>query len=309
MAVFKDVYFDSSNGKNKVRALICVPEGEVKGVIQIAHGIAEHIDRYRDFMEYLAGNGFVVAGDDHLGHGKTMTGEEDKGQFSDKDGWNCVVKDLVSLHDLMVTEYPGINYIVFGHSMGSFLMRTYIADYPSKYDMAIISGTGHQGKLLVTAGNIIAQNTIKKKGYDSDGTSLNNLSMGGYQKRIKNPRTDCDWLSRDEAQVDKYVADETCGFTAKAGLYADMLKGVKYVTDMNNIRKIRKDKPVLFISGDMDPVGEYGKGVKKAYGCFKKAGIADVTMKLYPEGRHEMLNELNKDEVYKDILDWISERL
>lgn len=309
MAVFKDVYFDSSNGKNKVRALICVPEGEVKGVIQIAHGIAEHIDRYRDFMEYLAGNGFVVAGDDHLGHGKTMTGEEDKGQFSDKDGWNCVVKDLVSLHDLMVTEYPGINYIVFGHSMGSFLMRTYIADYPSKYDMAIISGTGHQGKLLVTAGNIIAQNTIKKKGYDSDGTSLNNLSMGGYQKKIKNPRTDCDWLSRDEAQVDKYVADETCGFTAKAGLYADMLKGVKYVTDMNNIRKIRKDKPVLFISGDMDPVGEYGKGVKKAYGCFKKAGIADVTMKLYPEGRHEMLNELNKDEVYKDILDWISERL
>lgn len=309
MAVFKDVYFDSSNGKNKVRALICVPEGEVKGVIQIAHGIAEHIDRYRDFMEYLAGNGFVVAGDDHLGHGKTMTGEEDKGQFSDQDGWNCVVKDLVALHDLMVTEYPGINYIVFGHSMGSFLMRTYIADYPSKYDMAIISGTGHQGKLLVTAGNIIAQNTIKKKGYDSDGTSLNNLSMGGYQKRIKNPRTDCDWLSRDEAQVDKYVADETCGFTAKAGLYADMLKGVKYVTDMNNIRKIRKDKPVLFISGDMDPVGEYGKGVKKAYGCFKKAGIADVTMKLYPEGRHEMLNELNKDEVYKDILDWISERL
>ena len=309
MAVFKDVYFDSSNGKNKVRALICVPEGEVKGVIQIAHGIAEHIDRYRDFMEYLADNGFVVAGDDHLGHGKTMTGEEDKGQFSDKDGWNCVVKDLVSLHDLMVTEYPGINYIVFGHSMGSFLMRTYIADYPSKYDMAIISGTGHQGKLLVTAGNIIAQNTIKKKGYDSDGTSLNNLSMGGYQKKIKNPRTDCDWLSRDEAQVDKYVADETCGFTAKAGLYADMLKGVKYVTDMNNIRKIRKDKPVLFISGDMDPVGEYGKGVKKAYGCFKKAGIADVTMKLYPEGRHEMLNELNKDEVYKDILDWISERL
>lgn len=309
MAVFKDAYFDSSNGKNKVRALICVPEGEVKGVIQIAHGIAEHIDRYRDFMEYLAGNGFVVAGDDHLGHGKTMTGEEDKGQFSDKDGWNCVVKDLVALHDIMVTEYPGINYIVFGHSMGSFLMRTYIADYPSKYDMAIISGTGHQGKLLVTAGNIIAQNTIKKKGYDSDGTSLNNLSMGGYQKRIKNPRTDCDWLSRDEAQVDKYVADETCGFTAKAGLYADMLKGVKYVTDMNNIRKIRKDKPVLFISGDMDPVGEYGKGVKKAYGCFKKAGIADVTMKLYPEGRHEMLNELNKDEVYKDILDWISERL
>ena len=309
MSVFKDIYFDSSNGKNKVRALICVPDGEVRGVVQIAHGIAEHIDRYRDFMEYLADNGFVVAGDDHLGHGKTMTGEEDKGQFSDKDGWNCVVKDLVSLHDLMVTEYPGINYIVFGHSMGSFLMRTYIADYPSKYDMAIISGTGHQGKLLVTAGNIIAQNTIKKKGYDSDGTSLNNLSMGGYQKKIKNPRTDCDWLSRDEAQVDKYVADETCGFTAKAGLYADMLKGVKYVTDMNNIRKIRKDKPVLFISGDMDPVGEYGKGVKKAYGCFKKAGIADVTMKLYPEGRHEMLNELNKDEVYKDILDWISERL
>lgn len=229
--------------------------------------------------------------------------------LSVEDGWNHVVDDLVTLHDITAEQYPGVKYVMFGHSMGSFLVRTYIVDHPDKYDMAIISGTGHQGKLLVGAGNLMAKNIIKKKGYDSDGTKLNDLSMGGYLKKIDDPRTPCDWLSRDAAQVDKYMADELCGFTAKAGLYGDMLKGVKYVTDMANIAKVKPDKPVYFMSGSADPVGDYGKGVKKAYTCFQKAGVKDLSLKLYEGGRHEMLNETNKDQVYQDILTWLYQRV
>lgn len=309
MVTFEDFYFDSSTGQNRIHALKCVPEGNVRAVVQIAHGIAEHIGRYRDFMAYLANNGFVVVGCDHLGHGKTITGEADKGVFYPEDGWNHVVKDLVLLHDIMVKQYPNKKYVMFGHSMGSFLVRTYIADYPAKYDMAILSGTGHQGKLLVSTGNFVAKHTIKKHGYASDGTKLNNLSMGGYLKKIDNPRTSCDWLSRDAVQVDKYMADELCGFTAKAGLYADMLKGVKYVTDMTTISKIDPSKPIYFMSGSDDPVGDFGKGVQKAYNCFRKAGIKDVRIKLYEGGRHEMLNEINRDEVYSDILSWLNQRV
>ena len=229
--------------------------------------------------------------------------------LSVEDSWNHVVDDLVTLHDITAEHFPSVKYVMFGHSMGSFLVRTYIVDHPDKYDMAIISGTGHQGKLLVGAGNLMAKNIIKKKGYDSDGTKLNDLSMDGYLKKIDKPRTPCDWLSRDAAQVDKYMADELCGFTAKAGLYGDMLKGVKYVTDMANIAKVKPDKPVYFMSGSADPVGDYGKGVKKAYTCFQKAGVKDLSLKLYEGGRHEMLNEIHKEQVYQDILNWLYQRV
>ena len=309
MAKFEAFYYTSSTGKNRIYALKCEPEGEVRAVVQIVHGIAEHIDRYRDFMEYLAGNGFVVVGDDHLGHGKTITCEEDKGVFYPEDGWNHVVKDLILLHNIMAAQYPNAKYVMFGHSMGSFLVRTYIADYPDQYDMAILSGTGHQGKLLVSVGNMMAKHTIKKYGYASDGTKLNNLSMGGYLKRIDNPRTTFDWLSRDTAEVDKYMADELCGFTAKAGVYADMMKGVQYVTSMDTISKVDPNKPIYFMSGSEDPVGDYGKGVQKAYGCFRKAGVKDVIIKLYEGDRHEMLNETNRDEVYLDVLTWLNQRV
>lgn len=309
MATFTEFYYPSSTGKHSIRGLKCEPEGAVRGIVQIAHGIAEHIDRYRDFMAFLADSGFVCVGNDHLGHGKTMTGEADKGAFFPEDGWNHAVTDLVLLHDRMAQQYPNTKYILFGHSMGSFLARTYIADHPDKYDMVILSGTGHQGRLLIAAGNLVAGRVIKKKGYGSDGTSLNKLSMGSYLKKIPDPRTDCDWLSRDEAQVDRYVADPLCGFTAKAGLYADMFQGIRYVTDPATVAKVRRDKPVYFFSGNEDPVGEYGKGVEKAYRCFREAGIADVTLKLYEGGRHEMLNEINKDEVYGDVLNWLNKRI
>ena len=309
MAKIEEFSFESATGKNTIYAKKYIPEGEVKGIVQIAHGIAEHIDRYDEFMTFLSDNGFVAVANDHLGHGKTAKDASEKGVFCEKNGWHTVVADMVTLHDIMAAYYPGVKYIMFGHSMGSFLTRTYIIDYPDKYDLAILSGTGHQGKALLMGGNLISNILIKSKGYRSDGQKLNDIAFGSYLNKIENPRTPFDWLTTVDEVVDKYIADENSGFVASSGLYGDMMKGLKYITNTANMAKMNPDKPVYFMSGKDDPVGDYGKGVETAYKCFCKAGLKDVSIKLYDGGRHEMLNESNKKDVMNDILEWINSKI
>ena len=309
MPSFQDFYFQSSTGRTSIHALKCVPDGKPRAVVQIAHGIAEHIDRYRPFMEFLADNGFVAAGNDHLGHGKSIRVPEEQGFFAEKDGWWRVVDDMDKLHDIMSNEYPELPYVLFGHSMGSFLTRTYLIKHPDKYDGVILSGTGHQSPALVLGGNVAASVMAKLNGAMGDGTKLDSLAFGSYLSKIENPRTKFDWLSRDAEQVDKYIADPLCGFVGKIGLYRDMMHGIKFITDKKNIAQMNKEKPVYFMSGDGDPVGDYGKGVERAYKAFCDAGLHDVFMRLYPGGRHEMLNETNKEQVYQDILNWLNEKI
>lgn len=309
MPSFQDFYFQSSTGRTSIHALKCVPDGKPRAVVQIAHGIAEHIDRYRPFMEFLADNGFVVAGNDHLGHGKSIRVPEEQGFFAEKDGWWRVVDDMDKLHDIMFNEYPELPYVLFGHSMGSFLTRTYLIKHPDKYDGVILSGTGHQSPALVLGGNAAASVMAKLNGAMGDGAKLDSLAFGTYLNKIENPRTKFDWLSRDTEQVDKYIADPLCGFVGKIGLYRDMMQGIKFITDKKNIAQMNKEKPVYFMSGDGDPVGDYGKGVERAYKAFCDAGLHDVFMRLYPGGRHEMLNETNKEQVYQDILSWLNEKI
>ncbi len=309
MPSFQDFYFQSSTGRTSIHALKCVPDGKPRAVVQIAHGIAEHIDRYRPFMEFLADNGFVAAGNDHLGHGKSIRVPEEQGFFAEKDGWWRVVDDIDKLHDIMSNEYPELPYVLFGHSMGSFLTRTYLIKHPDKYDGVILSGTGHQSPALVLGGNAAASVMAKLNGAMGDGTKLDSLAFGSYLNKIENPRTKFDWLSRDTEQVDKYIADPLCGFVGKIGLYRDMMQGIKFITDKKNIAQMNKEKPVYFMSGNGDPVGDYGKGVERAYNAFCDAGLHDVFMRLYPGGRHEMLNETNKEQVYQDILNWLNEKI
>ena len=309
MPSFQDFYFQSSTGRTSIHALKCVPDGKPRAVVQIAHGIAEHIDRYRPFMEFLADNGFVAAGNDHLGHGKSIRVPEEQGFFAEKDGWWRVVDDMDKLHDIMSKEYPELPYVLFGHSMGSFLTRTYLIKHPDKYDGVILRGTGHQSPALVLGGNVAASVMAKLNGAMGDGTKLDSLAFGSYLSKIENPRTKFDWLSRDAEQVDKYIADPLCGFVGKIGLYRDMMHGIKFITDKKNIAQMNKEKPVYFMSGDGDPVGDYGKGVERAYKAFCDAGLHDVFMRLYPGGRHEMLNETNKEQVYQDILNWLNEKI
>lgn len=309
MPKFEDFFFESSTGVNRIHARKCIPDTEPRAVVQIAHGIAEHINRYDDFMSFLAEHGFVAVGNDHLGHGQTITSEAERGFFAEENGWDRVVEDMDRLREQMRKEYPDLPYIFFGHSMGSFLTRTYLIRYPERYDAAIISGTGHQGKALVLGGLAVANFLVKSKGARANGQVLNDMAFGSYCKKIENPRTPFDWLSRDPKSVDKYIADPNCGFVAKLGLYRDMLTGVKFITSQANIDSMSKDQPIYFMSGDADPVGDYGKGVEAAYNAFCKAGLKDVTIRLYPDGRHEMLNEVNKAKVYQDILNWLNEKL
>ena len=309
MPAFEDFTFPSSTGCNTIRALKCIPDGEPKAVVQIAHGIAEHIDRYRDFMRFLAENGYVAVGDDHLGHGKTIRDPSEQGFFAEKDGWDHVVADMDRLHDIMKEQYPDLPYAFFGHSMGSFLTRTYLIKHPDKYDAAVISGTGHQPRLMVLGGYAAACLFVKLQGAHTVGTTLNDIAFGSYNKGFENPRTIYDWLSRDPAVADAYAADPLCGFIATNGLFRDMMGGIKFITDEKNIAMMNEEKPIYFMSGDADPVGENGQGVTRAYDAFCKAGLHDVTMRLYPGGRHEMLNEINKADVYQDILNWLNEKL
>lgn len=309
MPTFNDFYFKSSTGKNNIHVHRCVPDGEVRGVVQIMHGIAEYIERYDDFMVFLASNGLVAVGTDHLGHGKTIEKPEQKGFFADKDGWDYVIKDEEILRRAMAKEYPDAVQIVFGHSMGSFMARTHLIRYPGGFDAAIISGTGNQGAALVGGGLAVGNIVTALKGAHHYSNFINNLAFGSYNKAYNPQRTDYDWLTRDNDVVDKYIADPLCGFIPTCSLFRDMMTGVKFITNVDNLTKMAKDIPVYFMSGDKDPVGDYGKGVTLAYENFKKAGMKDVSIKLYKDGRHEMLNELNRAEVYTDVLNWINKKI
>ncbi|MCI7510669.1 MAG: alpha/beta fold hydrolase [Oscillospiraceae bacterium] len=309
MPTFKDFYFNSSTGKNKIHARMCVPDAEPRAIVQIIHGIAEYIDRYDEFMSFLADNGIIAVGTDHLGHGKSIESEEQTGFFAYDNGWDYVVRDEEVLRLAMHENYPELPIIVFGHSMGSFMARTLLIRYPDAFNAAIISGTGNQGAALVNGGLFMGNLVTGLKGAHHYSKFLNNLAFGSYNKIYDNPKTEYDWLSRDEANVQKYIDDPLCGFIPSCSLFRDMMTGVKFITNKKNLTAMNKDMPVYFMSGDMDPVGECGKGVQKAYNNFLEAGMKDVSIKLYPGGRHEMLNEINKDEVYTDILAWLDSKI
>lgn len=309
MPTFRDFYFNSSTGKNKIHARMCTPDVEPKAIVQIIHGIAEYIDRYDDFMTFLAKNGFIAVGTDHLGHGKSIEKEDQRGFFAYENGWDYAVRDEEVLRLAMRENYPELPIIVFGHSMGSFLARTLIIRYPEAYNAAVISGTGNQGAALVNGGLFMGNLITGLMGAHHYSKLLNNLAFGSYNKIYENPKTDYDWLSRDEANVKKYIDDPLCGFIPSCSLFRDMMTGVKFITNKKNLTKMNKNMPVYFMSGSMDPVGECGKGVEKAYNNFIEAGMNDVSIKLYPEGRHEMLNEINKKEVYSDVLAWLNSKI
>ena len=309
MPEFREFYYESSTGRNKIRARMCTPDGTPRAIVQIAHGIAEHIDRYEAFMRFLAENGFVAVGNDHLGHGKSIARLEEQGIFAEKDGWNYVVEDMKKLRELAKEQFPNLPYIFFGHSMGSFLTRTFLIRYPDLYDAAILSGTGQQSPALVNGGYLAAELMTKLKGPRSSGQALNDMAFGSYCKRIENPRTPFDWLSRDSETVDRYIADPLCGFVCKTSLYRDMMGGLKFLTNQKNINRMNKDAPIYFMSGAEDPVGDYGAGVETAYKAFCRSGLKDVMIRLYPGGRHEMLNEINRNDVMQDILNWLNEKM
>jgi alpha-beta hydrolase superfamily lysophospholipase len=298
-------YMIESAGKGKIHCASWEPEGQPQAIVQIVHGIAEHIGRYNEFAEFLAANGILVVAEDHMGHGGSVADGDVKGYFHN--GWMAAVKDVYSLTKRTQQLYPDVPYFLLGHSMGSFLARTYLFTYPdSGIDGVILSGTGWQNPAMLTVG--IGVCDMEAKRYTDTGCSplIQSLIFGAYNKQIPNARTENDWICTVPEVVDAYTADPLSGFAPTVGLARDMLLGIRMIQKKSNLKKMRRDLPVYFFSGANDPVGANGKGVEKAADAFRKAGMQNVTCKLYPDGRHEMLNESNKDEVYQDVLNKVN---
>ncbi len=304
MAVFSEFTLPSKDGSHRIACYQWSPGGKVRAVVQIVHGVVEHMGRYGAFARFLADRGYLVVGGDHLGHGKTVD-DGKYGYLGRKNGWTLATADVRSLRVLMGERCPGVPYFLFGHSMGSFLVRTYLCAYPGTVSGAILSGTGQEKAALVAAGRVLASAVCALKGPDTVSDLVYDLALGGYNKQFRPNRTSADWISRDEAVVDSYLADPFCTFKPTAGLFRDMMEGLQYISDRKNLAMMDPRTPVYLFSGDNDPVGANGKGVEKVYGYFKAAGTKDLTMKLYPGGRHEMLNEINRDEVCADVLAWL----
>lgn len=308
MALEKEFQYPSGDGTHSCHAMQWLPDGQPRAVVQIVHGVAEYIRRYAPFARFLADHGFVVVGADHLGHGETVN-DGVYGYFGSKDGWSLVCGDIRRLRELTGEQWPDLPYFLLGHSMGSFLTRTYLIDWPGSVNGAILSGTGQEAPAMVALGKAICSFFCAVTGPQSHSKLVYNLSLGAYNKQFRPNRTTADWICRDEAVVDAYLKDPFCTFEPTVGMFRDMMGGLQYISDPGNLKKMDPTTPVYLFSGDHDPVGQNGAGVRRVYGFFRDAGCTDVTLKLYPDGRHEMLNETNKEEVWADVLAWLEEKL
>lgn len=310
MTEMREFTYPSSDGFHQIHTVEWLPgSGRPNAVVQLVHGVSEHIMRYDGFARFLTGHGYAVVGNDHLGHGKTAANPEENGFLGLPHGWNCLTDDVRALRLLTGERFPGIPYFLMGHSMGSFLVRLCLIDWPGTVSGAILSGTGQESAFLVAFGKWLAGAERLRLGPRGHSKLLDKLSFGGYNKQFSPARTRADWISRDTAVVDAYVADPCCSFYPTVSMFRDMMEGLQYIAVGENLKKMNPATPIYLFSGGQDPVGGNGAGVRKVHSFFKKAGCTDVTLKLYPSGRHEMLNELNRDEVYTDVLGWLEARL
>lgn len=302
----KDFHFNSSDGIHRIHGILWKPTQQpILGVVQILHGMNEFIDRYDLFAKYLCDQGFVVAGEDHLGHGASVEDDSELGYFAKKDGPRYLVTDNYRLKKHMEQEFANIPYFILGHSMGSFITRNFLVKYSGEIDGAIIMGTGCQSSLMLYASKTILTVMAIFKGWKYRSSFAYNLIFGGYNKKIEEKRTELDWLTRDEAVVDQYLANPLCTFKFTLSAYRDLCDLILNAGKMDNILMMRKDLPVLLMSGTGDPVGDYGRGVKEVCHRFKEADMEDVTLKLYEQCRHELHNETNKEMIFDDLAAWL----
>lgn len=291
--------FRSRDGIHDICYHVWFPEAEPKAIIQIAHGMCEHSQRYKKFAEFLCGRGFIVCANDHLGHGDSVSSEDELGYFAEKDGWETAVRDMHSLTLIMKKQNPDLPYFLFGHSMGSFLARAYTTWFGSELEAVVYCGTA--GPMKAAEALLLAVDAAKKA-HDPyyKSSTINKLAFGSYNKRIQNRRTDFDWLSRDERVVDAYIADPRCGFVFTLNGFENLGRLLWFISQPKWFSTMRKDLPILLIAGDADPVGAYGEGVKKVFNKLVGASCS-AHIKLYEGARHELTNETCRSEVFKDV--------
>lgn len=306
----EEFYFNSRDRRHKLHAVKWIPETEKPVcILQIVHGMAEHIDRYDEFARFLAGKGILVVGDDHLGHGMSVNPGEPYGYFCKEDAPTVLVRDEHRLKKTIQKQYEGVPYIILGHSMGSFITRNYLMRYGSGIDGVILCGTGMQGKAALMAARALT--AVQKCLFGSKHVSelINMAAFGSYNRRIQNAKTHMDWLSRNEENVAAYIKDPLCGFTFTVNGFETLFQLIYHLYDTEKLEEMPKNLPVFFIAGADDPVGNYGKGVKQVYHSYKELGMENVRMKLYAHDRHELLNEVDREVVYGDVYRWILQRI
>lgn len=284
------------------------PDAEipVKGIVQIAHGMAETALRYERFAQALTEAGYIVYANDHRGHGRTAPSMEHLG-YSGEDGFNWMVRNMAQISSHIRDTNPNIPLYLMGHSMGSFLTQKYMYEYPQLVDGVILTGSNGPRSLL-RAGRAVAKVQMKLHGERHPSHLLNTMSFGSFNRAFKPNRTSFDWLTRDEAEVDKYINDPMCGFIGSASFFYQFFGLLQEIHSPANMERIPKDLPIYVFSGTQDPVGLHGKGVRKLLSLYEKLGFSHVLAKLYPEGRHEMLNEINRDEVTADVIQWLNQQ-
>lgn len=305
----KDYSFPSVSGLCDIYAQSAAPidYGSIKGVVQISHGMAEYSNRYSRFALELCKAGYAVFISDHVGHGSSVENKEMLGFFGEENGEETFIDDLKTLTDIAKSEYPNLPFFMLGHGMGSLIARKYTAKYGYLLDGVIYSGTSGENPAL-GVGILLANTMIKQNGPMHRSEVLDTIAFGSYNRKTQK-RTECDWATRDEAEVDKFIADELCGYKYTVSGMKVLFTTLKQVTTRRWYNTIPLSMPIFLISGSKDPVGDYGKGVKEVYKNLKKTGHKNVSMKLYEDARHEILNEINRDEVYKDIIEWLDKNV
>ena len=313
------ITYASRDNASTVRALMWEPDevasgGEApRGLVQIVHGMSEHVERYEGFASFLCEQGFAVCANDHIGHGKSVSSAEDLGHMPLEVGEDVLVADVQTLRELALERLSqrcdmrvsGIPYVIFGHSMGSFITRVFLTRHAFGVRAAVLCGTGHQPRPLSAAGKALTSSLAKKHGERYVSELVDGMGAGGYGRAIKDAVTDLDWIATDPEVVAEYQRDPLCGQKFTVGAYHVLTSLVSDATDLRLARRVPHALPLLFVSGDQDPVGECGAGVHRAAEMYRKAGVESVTEKLYPGMRHEILNEPVKGEVHRDVLAWL----
>ena len=300
----KEFYFPSKDGLTQIHAVEWIPEGEIKGCLQIAHGMVEHIERYDEFAAFLASKGIYTVGHSHLGHGKSVVDKSKLGYFAAPKGNACVIGDIHELRTMIQKKYPNVPYFMLGHSMGSFLIRQYLGLYGSGLSGAIIMGTGEQPDLIVAGGKLVCKVIAAFKGWEHRSRFVNSLVIGAFEKEMGKG-----WLSKNTENVKKYAADPLSGFIFTLNGFYHMFDGISKMNGLEKGGKFPKELPVFFVAGSEDPVGAHGKGVETVYGRYLEKGAKDAKIKLYEGDRHEILNEYDKEVVFEDLYNWILENI
>lgn len=302
----KEYTFPSASGLCDIYAQSAAPidYGSIRGVVQISHGMAEYSNRYAGFALELCKSGYAVFVSDHVGHGSSVADKNMLGFFGEN-GEETFVEDLKALTDIIKSEYNDLPLYLLGHGMGSLIARKYTAKYGYLLDGVIYTGTSGQNPAL-GVGIQLANTLIKQNGPYYRSELLDTIAFGAYNRKTEK-RTECDWVSRDTREVDKFIADDLCGYKYTVSGMKALFLTLKAVSTRRWYNSVPLSMPILLLSGSMDPIGDYSKGVNEVYKTLKKTGHKYVTLKLYEGARHEILNEINRKEVYEDIINWLND--